>query len=111
MELAQYLHASCGSPRATTFIKAINNGNFLTWPGLNASLIKKQLPKSLATAQGHLNQERKNLQSTKAATPATVRFNLKNKNLPTIPVKIKVENEHNTIFPNENEDEDNDFSP
>lgn len=65
MELAQWLHASCGSPQKSTFIKAIKKGNFLSWPGLDANLINKQLPDSEATAKGHLNQERKNLQSTK----------------------------------------------
>ena len=67
MELAQWLHASCGSPSESTFIQSIKNGNFLSWPGLTASLIKKQLPKCIATEKGHLNQERKGLQSTKPA--------------------------------------------
>lgn len=65
MELAQWLHASCGSPKETTFLQAIKNGNFLTWPGLSTTLIKRQLPKCIATEKGHLNQERKGLQSTK----------------------------------------------
>ena len=65
MELAQWLHASCGSPVASTFITSIKNGNFLTWPGLTPELIRKQLPKCIATEKGHLNQERKGLQSTK----------------------------------------------
>ena len=64
MELAQWLHASCGSPPISTFIQAINKGNFITWPGLTSALVKKQLPMSTATTKGHLNQERKNLQST-----------------------------------------------
>ena len=65
LELAQWLHASCGSPNKSTFVKAIEKGNFITWPGLSSNLIKKHLPMSEATAKGHLNQERKNLQSTK----------------------------------------------
>ena len=65
MELAQWLHASCGSPTLSTFIHAIKNGNFLTWPGLSTSLVQKHLPNSIATTKGHLNQERKNTQSTK----------------------------------------------
>ena len=66
MELAQWLHASCGSPNESTFIKAIQKGNFLTWPGLTPQLIRKQLPTSEATSKGHLNQERKSIQSTKS---------------------------------------------
>ena len=67
-ELATYLHASCFSPVPSTFITAIKNGNFLSWPGLTTSLISK-MPPSVNTAKGHLNQERSGLQSTKS--PAT----------------------------------------
>ena len=64
-ELAQYLHAACFSPVISTWIKTINNNNFITWPGLTAELIKKHLPVSSSTVQGHLHRERENLQSTK----------------------------------------------
>ena len=66
-ELATYLHACCFSPVPNTFINAIKNGNFLSWPGLTANLISK-MPPSINTAKGHLNQEMAGLQSTK--TPA-----------------------------------------
>ena len=65
MELAQYLHACAFSPSPSTFITAIRKGHFITWPGLTPSLIQKYLPPSISTAKGHLNQEMKNLQSTK----------------------------------------------
>ena len=64
-DLARYLHASCWSPPISTFLRAIKNGNFLTWPGLTTQLITKHLPPSIATAKGHLDQESKNLQTTK----------------------------------------------
>lgn len=60
----QFLHAACGSPVPSTWIKAINNGHFATWPGLTAELVRKHLPKSTATIKGHLNQQRKNIRST-----------------------------------------------
>jgi hypothetical protein len=63
--LATYLHASAGYPAISTFTKAIKNGNFLTWPGINNLSFTKHLEKSIATTKGHLDQERKNLQSTK----------------------------------------------
>ena len=66
-DLAQYLHACCFSPAPSTLIRAINNGNMITWPGLTPSLIRKHLEKSVATAKGHLDQEQKNLQSTKTS--------------------------------------------
>jgi hypothetical protein len=61
----QFLHAACGSPVPSAWITAINNGHFATWPGLTADLVRKHLPKSTATVKGHLNQQRKNLRSTK----------------------------------------------
>ena len=64
-DLISFLHAACCSPTSTTWIKAIENNQFATWPGLNTRLIKKHLPPSIATAQGHLKQERHGLQSTK----------------------------------------------
>ena len=65
LELAQYLHAACWSPPISTFVRAIKNGNFISWPGLTPQLITKHLSASIATAKGHLDQESKNLQSTK----------------------------------------------
>ena len=47
------------------FLKAIANGNFLSWPGLTTINIQKNLLFPIATAKGHLNQERSNLRSTK----------------------------------------------
>jgi hypothetical protein len=64
-ELVQFLHAACGSPVPSTWIRAIKQGHFVTWPGPTTSLVHKHLPKSLATVKGHLNQQRKSLQSTK----------------------------------------------
>ena len=46
--LAMYYHHADLPPVPTTFISAINNDNFSTWPGLTAELIPKHLPKSLA---------------------------------------------------------------
>ena len=43
-ELASYLNTTAGCPTKPTFIQAINNGNFTTWPGLTTNLIYKHLP-------------------------------------------------------------------
>jgi hypothetical protein len=61
----QHLHASLFSPTTQTWIKAINNGHFTHWPMFTAHEIHKHLPKSVATTMGHLDQQRKNLRSTK----------------------------------------------
>ena len=65
LELAKYLHACAYSPTISTFEKAIKNGNFITWPGIETLNFQKLLGTTLATELGHLDQERKNLQSTK----------------------------------------------
>ena len=64
-ELIQYLHGFCFSPTPRTFLKTIKNGNFLTWPGLNNQKLLKHLPPIIATSLGNIDQELKNLQSTK----------------------------------------------
>ena len=64
-ELVQYLHGCCGSTTLATWAKAIKNGNFITWPGINDIKVLQDGVPSVATAKGHLDQERKNLQSTK----------------------------------------------
>jgi hypothetical protein len=63
-DLVTYLHAACGSPIPSTWIKAIRNGHFATWPGLTAKLVTDKLPKSITTVKGHLNRQRKNIPST-----------------------------------------------
>ena len=65
-DLASYLHAAYFSPVRSTFSTAISEKFFKTWPGLTPALINKHLPPVMATTQGHLHQERQNLQSTKS---------------------------------------------
>jgi hypothetical protein len=56
-ELLQYLHAACSfSPVTSTWLQAIHNNNFVTWPGVTTPAVSKNLPKSIATAKGHLDQ-------------------------------------------------------
>ena len=60
-ELAQYFHAAAFSPVKSTFLDAIDNSHFTSWPGLSASLISKHLPQSPFTVKGHLDQKQKNI--------------------------------------------------
>jgi hypothetical protein len=64
-DLINYLHAACFSPVKSTWIKAIKNGNFSSWPGLNEQNVEKYLSKSTSTAKSHLNQQRQNARTTK----------------------------------------------
>jgi hypothetical protein len=43
-ELALFYHAVAGYPVPSTWIKAIQAGNYTTWPSLTATLITKHLP-------------------------------------------------------------------
>ena len=65
-DLVNYLHAACFSPVKSSFIAAIKQGFLKTWPGLSAKLVEKYLSESIATAKGHMVQERQHLQSTKS---------------------------------------------
>jgi hypothetical protein len=60
-DATQYLHAAAVSPLKSTFIKAINVGNFATWPTLTAQHVKKYLEKPDASIKGHMNQQRANV--------------------------------------------------
>jgi hypothetical protein len=62
-----YLHAYCFSLVPDTWIKAIQNGNFATWPSFTVENVCKYLSKSDATSKGHMNQIRQNIRSTQPA--------------------------------------------
>jgi hypothetical protein len=67
--LIDFLHRACFSPPISTWVQAIENNFFTTWPGLSAEAVQKFLPKSLATAKGHLKAAPKNLRSTSKTRP------------------------------------------
>ena len=70
-DLVRYLHRAAFSPVISTLIKAIDAGYYTTCPGLTSKIVRKHLPKALATAQGHLHQQRQNNRSIKiTATPS-----------------------------------------
>jgi hypothetical protein len=64
-DLINYIHAACFSPVKSTWITAIKNGNFTSWPRLTEHAVEKHLSKSTSTTKCHLNQQRKNSRTTK----------------------------------------------
>ena len=66
----RYLHATAGFPTKDSWIKAINNGNYATWPGITAELVSKHFPDSVETQKGHMKKQRQNVRSTKKKMPA-----------------------------------------
>jgi hypothetical protein len=61
----KWMHAVCGYPVKSTWLKAIKAGNYIGWPLLTEHNVKKYYPESTETPKGHLNQSRKNVRSTK----------------------------------------------
>ena len=65
-ELVRFLHASCFFPVKSTWIKAIRNGNFATFPGLTVDLVSKYLPVEIPTILGHQHRHKQGIRSTTA---------------------------------------------
>ena len=65
----KWMHATCGFPVKSTWIKAIQAGNFTGWPLLTANNVRRYYPETVETPKGHMNQARKNVRSTKAPSP------------------------------------------
>jgi hypothetical protein len=62
----KWMHAVCGYPVKSTWLKAIKAGNYVGWPMITERNVQRYYPKATETAKGHLNQTRKNVRSTKA---------------------------------------------
>jgi hypothetical protein len=55
-DLVRFLHAAAFSPVPDTWLTAIQEGYFATWPGITEYLVRNNLPKELATVKGHISQ-------------------------------------------------------
>ena len=81
-ELANFLHACAGSPTIRTFQDAINNNFLATWPGIDKLNMKYLITDHTNIALGHLDQERKNVQSTKVSSDNSRTHNILTKLIP-----------------------------
>ena len=61
----KWLHAACGYPVQSTWLKAVRNGHFRGWPLITERTVKKYYPETSETILGHMQQQRKNVRSTK----------------------------------------------
>ena len=86
-DLVHYLHRAAFSPVISTWTKAINAVYYTTWPGLTSQLVRKHLPKALATSQGHLRQQQRNVQSTKTTATPSIDNNTPEMTTPSFPIK------------------------
>jgi hypothetical protein len=61
----KFMHATAFSPVASTWLKAIKKGYFQSWPMITAAAVIKYHKTTKVTVKGHMDQTRKNLNSTK----------------------------------------------
>jgi hypothetical protein len=52
-ELVQYYHAAAGFPTKPSWLKAIKNKQYASWPGLTWQAANKHYPESEETLKGH----------------------------------------------------------
>jgi hypothetical protein len=70
LELVRYYHAAAGFPSKPTWLKAIKNMQFASWPGLTVDVVNCHYPDSNETPKGHGRKAPSSLCSTKVTTPA-----------------------------------------
>ena len=66
-QAVKWMHAVCGYPVKSTWLKAIKAGNFVRCPILTKRNINKYYQDTDKTPKGHMNQTHKNVQLTKRA--------------------------------------------
>ena len=59
------MHAACGYPAKSTWIKAIRKGNYAGWPLLSVENVHAHYPETDETPMGCLNQSQANVRSTR----------------------------------------------
>ena len=57
MKVVWFLHAALGLPMKATLVKAINNGNLATFPGITIAAMHKFFPESHETQNGQMKQQ------------------------------------------------------
>ena len=61
----RYYHAAAGFSTRPSWLAAIWNGHYFTWPGLDATSAAKHFPESEETWRGHGRKIKSGLRSTK----------------------------------------------
>jgi hypothetical protein len=90
-QLVKYLHAAAGFPTGDTWYKAVKAENFITWPDLTPEAVRKHLPESDKTQQGHMKKQRQGVRSTRTKTAETEDVPIYPKKMKDVYIKI-----HNT---------------
>ena len=66
-ELVRYCPAAAGFPTKPSWLKAIKNKQYASWPGLTWEAVNKHFPESEETLKGHGCKTRSELRSTKTS--------------------------------------------
>ena len=96
-DLVEWYHGCACAPVKSTWLKAIKNGHFHTWPGLDVPLVTKHLTPSIFTAKGHMHQEKGGLQSTTHINSSSILKNIKS-NIATLKKTTNQHNEYCSTF-------------
>jgi hypothetical protein len=94
----KFLHAAAGYPVEDTWTKAINAGNYLTWPGLSAKAVRCNFPESNETQKGHMKKQRRNVRLTRIKIKESVSQAPSTKQTKMQDMYIKVHNVTNTMY-------------
>eukprot|EP00804_Cyclotella_cryptica_P001037 CCRYP_008358-RA/>CCRYP_008358-RA protein AED:0.67 eAED:0.67 QI:0/0/0/0.5/1/1/2/0/762 len=73
-QAVRYLHGAAGFPTKSTWLAAIRNGNYSTWPLINIKNVTKHFPESEETQQGHMRGQRQGVRSTRPISPSSPRL-------------------------------------
>ena len=65
-----YLHATAGFPTKATWLKAIRNGHYVSWPLITVKNVNKHFPESKETQKDHMRSQRQGVWSTRCCTSA-----------------------------------------
>ena len=63
----RFMHAVCGYPVKSTWLKAIRNNHYVGWPMLTVRNVEKHFPETVETPRGHMNATPAGIRSTKPA--------------------------------------------
>jgi hypothetical protein len=81
----RYLHAATGFSPKSTWFKAIQQGNYSTWPLINVKNVAKYFPESKETQRGHMQGQCQGIRST---CPVDALGTINNTNPPDITVPV-----------------------
>ena len=65
----RYLHSAASFPTKASWLKAIQIGNYLSWPLVNVKHVTKYFPESKETQKRLMHGQRQGVRSTKVVKP------------------------------------------